>query len=66
MAVLSGNNLLPLMYYSFRPESVHLWTLFCKYNGIPRCTKSNYGLCRPAERDVPNAQAQTDEIMGTP
>jgi hypothetical protein len=54
------------MYYSFRPESVHLWTLFCKYNGIPRCTKSNYGLCRPAERDVPNAQAQTDEIMGTP
>ncbi len=34
MAVLSGNALLPLMYYSFRPESVHLWTLYCKYNGI--------------------------------
>jgi DNA-binding FadR family transcriptional regulator len=30
MAVLSGNTLLPLMYYSFRPESVHLWSIFCK------------------------------------
>lgn len=34
MAVLSGNVLLPLLYYSFRPESVYLWSLSCKRDGI--------------------------------
>lgn len=64
MAVLSGNTLLPLMYYSFRPESVHLWALFCKKNG----PKAIYEIkCRLYEsliaRDLAGAEAQTNEIM---
>lgn len=33
LAVLSGNMLLPLLYHSFRPESLHLWTISCKHLG---------------------------------
>ena len=65
MAVLSGNNLLPLMYYSFRPESVHLWSLFCKYKSVNALYEIKRRLYAALlERDVPNAQAQTDEVMG--
>lgn len=35
LAVLSGNVLLPLLYHSFRPQSVYLWTIDCKKSGIP-------------------------------
>ena len=34
LAILSGNVLLPLMYYSFRSPGIYLWTLYCKRNGI--------------------------------
>lgn len=34
LAVFSGNVFLPLMYYSFRPQGVYLWTIYCKNNGI--------------------------------
>lgn len=65
MAVLSGNNLLPLMYYSFRPESVHLWSLFCKNRGVPALYEIKRNLYASLlERDVRSAQAQTDEVMG--
>lgn len=30
LAVLSGNMLLPLLYHSFKPESVHLWQWYCR------------------------------------
>jgi len=64
MAVLSGNNLLPLMYYSFRPESVHLWSLFCKYKSIHELYEIKRRLYAALlERDIQNAQAQTNEIM---
>ena len=33
LAALSGNMLLPLLYHSFREESLYLWTIFCKKNG---------------------------------
>lgn len=33
LAVLSGNVLLPLLYHSFRPESVQLWAFYSKQNG---------------------------------
>ena len=33
LAVLSGNALLPLLYHSFRPESVQLWKYYSSYNG---------------------------------
>ena len=34
LAIMSGNVLLPLMYYSFRSPGIYLWTLYCKRNGI--------------------------------
>lgn len=33
LAVLSGNMLLPLLYHSFKPESIHLWTISCRRTG---------------------------------
>lgn len=36
LAVLSGNMLLPLLYHSFRPESLYLWTISCKRHGSRR------------------------------
>lgn len=34
LAVLSGNMLLPLIYYSFKPQSVRLWTESCRLIGV--------------------------------
>ena len=36
LAVLSGNMLLPLLYHSFRPESVHLWAWYARNVGCDR------------------------------
>ena len=36
LAALSGNMLLPLLYHSFRPESLYLWTISCRKNGQQR------------------------------
>ena len=33
LAALSGNMLLPLLYHSFRSESLYLWTISCKTGG---------------------------------
>ncbi len=33
LAVLSGNILLPLLYHSFRSESLYLWTIGCRLTG---------------------------------
>lgn len=64
MAVLSGNVLLPLMYYSFHPESVYLWSRFCKYNGIKPLYKIKLNLYMTLlNRDTESAEKQTDEIM---
>ena len=34
LAVLSGNMLLPLLYYSFKQQSVALWAVSCRVTGI--------------------------------
>lgn len=36
LAVLSGNVLLPLLYHSFKPESIHLWSWFVRQFGAHR------------------------------
>ena len=33
LAAISGNMLLPLLYHSFRSESLYLWTISCKTGG---------------------------------
>lgn len=34
LAVLSGNVLMPLLYHSFKPQSIYLWSIDCKKSGI--------------------------------
>ena len=34
LALISGNNILPLIYYSFKPAVITLWIRFCRLYGI--------------------------------
>ena len=34
LAVLSGNVLMPLLYHSFKPQGLYLWSMYCRRNGI--------------------------------
>lgn len=34
LAVLSGNVLMPLLYHSFKPQSIYLWSIDCKKSSI--------------------------------
>lgn len=34
LAVLSGNVLMPLLYHSFKPQGLYLWSMYCKRRGI--------------------------------
>lgn len=64
MAVLSGNVLLPLMYYSFQPEGVYLWSLFCKHNGIRALYQIKLDLYTALlNRNAESAEQQTEAIM---
>ena len=63
-AVLSGNVLLPLMYHSFKPESVYLWSLSCKQNGILPLYDIKRQLYEALlARDAAEAERQTVELM---
>lgn len=44
LAVLSGNVLMPLLYHSFRPQSVYLWTIDCKRSGIQQMYETKLAL----------------------
>lgn len=34
LAIMSGNELMPLLYYSFHEQGIYLWSMYCKKNGI--------------------------------
>ncbi len=55
IAVLSGNNLLPLLYYSFHEQGIYLWCLYCKRNGIQKM----YELKLDLYRDILNRNLET-------
>ena len=64
LAVLSGNVLMPLLYYSFHPQSVYLWSLYCKRSGIQKLYQIKLRLYSALlNRDVDSALAQTRTIM---
>lgn len=64
LAVLSGNVLLPLMYYSFRPQSEYLWALYCRRSGIAPLYDIKLRLYTALlNRDAESAQAQTGAVM---
>ena len=64
LAVLSGNVLMPLLYYSFKPQSVYLWSLSCKRDGIDRLYRVKLELYTALlNRDVESAVAQTRRVI---
>ena len=64
LAVLSGNVLMPLLYHSFHPQGVYLWSMYCKRSGIQQLYQIKLSLYSALlNRDVDSAMAQTSAIM---
>lgn len=64
LAVLSGNVLMPLLYNSFRPQGLYLWSLYCKRSGIQRLYEIKLRLYTALlNRDLDAALEQTHQIM---
>ena len=64
LAVLSGNVLMPLLYHSFRPQGVYLWSMYCKRSGIQQLYQIKLRLYSALlNRDVDSAMEQTHTIM---
>ena len=64
LAVLSGNVLMPLLYHSFHPQGVYLWSLYCKRSGIQQLYQIKLRLYSALlNRDVDSALEQTRAIM---
>ncbi len=65
LALVSGNRILPLIYYSFKAPVITLWTRFCRLYGIEalcRNTEKLYDLIRA--RDHEGAARWVDEYLG--
>ena len=64
LAVLSGNVLMPLLYHSFHPQGVYLWSLYCERSGIQKLYQIKLRLYSALlNRDVDSALEQTRSIM---
>ena len=65
LALVSGNSILPLIYYSFKPPVITLWIRFCRLYGIGalcRNTEKLYDYIRA--RDEEGAARWIDEYLG--
>ena len=66
LAVLSGNVLLPLLYHSFRTESLYLWTMCGKHFGCRQLYETKLSLYQALlNRDVSAANAITHGSIQT-
>ncbi len=64
LAVLSGNVLMPLLYHSFHPQGVYLWSMYCKRSGIQQLYQIKLRLYSALlNRDLDSAMEQTRAIM---
>lgn len=64
LAILSGNVLMPLLYHSFHPQGVYLWSLYCKRSGIDRLYEIKLKLYSALlNHDLESVYAQTHAIM---
>lgn len=64
LAVLSGNVLMPLLYHSFKPQGIYLWSLYCKRSGIQKMYELKLKLYSALlNRDVDKAIEMTHFIM---
>ena len=67
LAALSGNMLLPLLYHSFQPESLYLWTISCKRDGKKRMCDTKVRLYQALlNRDVEEAVRLTRQSIHAP
>ena len=63
-ALVGGNSIVPLIYYSFKPPVIALWVRFCTLYGIPalvRNTQTLYSLLRA--RDAQGASRWIDAYL---
>lgn len=66
LAVLSGNMLLPLLYHSFQPESLYLWSISCRHFGCRQLYETKLSLYKALlNRDVPEAKTITENSIRT-
>ena len=64
LALVGGNSIVPLIYYSFKPPVIALWVRFCTLYGIPalvRNTQTLYSLLRA--RDAQGASRWIDAYL---
>ncbi len=66
LAALSGNMLLPLLYHSFKPESLYLWSIGCKLTGIRGMYETKLRLYQALlNRNVQEARIITENSIHT-
>lgn len=64
LAVLSGNVLMPLLYHSFKPQSIYLWSIDCKKSSIATMYGHKLALYTALlNGDADTAEALTHERM---
>ena len=64
LAVMSGNVLMPLLYYSFHEQGIYLWSLYCRKSGIRKMYELKLRLYSALlNGDVSSVQEQTHEVM---
>lgn len=64
LAVLSGNVLMPLLYHSFHPQGLYLWSMYCKRSGIQKMYELKLNLYSALlNRDLDTALEMTHGIM---
>ena len=44
LALVGGNSIVPLIYYSFKPPVIALWVRFCTLYGIPALVRNTQTL----------------------
>ncbi len=64
LAVLSGNMLMPLIYYSFKDAVLMLWERFCDLHGVEKLYSNTDTLCRYIEqRDIEGAIKWSEKTL---
>ena len=64
LAVMSGNVLMPLLYYSFHEQGIYLWSLYCRKSGIRKMYELKLRLFSALlNGDISSVQEQTHEVM---
>ena len=64
LAIMSGNVLLPLLYYSFKTQGEYLWSLYCKRSGVKKLYEIKLALFSALmNKDIDSAIEQTHQIM---